>query len=326
MNTLIEMPARNAASTRASEDRLRLFTLGDLLFWFYLYPGRWLAQNLPVALFYALGKLGDPLMQFQARSRSRRGARWMTACGCASPERAVKLVRKSVSLQLSRYLDELVALRRAGSGTPATIPCTGLTCTGIEGWEHFERARAEGKGVILLTAHFGNRAGVAYLNAQGHAVLSIHNRSLPSPAGGRLGWNLQARFVELRHQANPEVVYIQDPQCTLKILRKLRNGGAVKILMDGVAKTKGIDCEFLGSPWRAPAGILEMARVSGSAVVPMATLGSARGFRLWFGPELALEPGETREKFAAANLPRFLGAVEQLILAHPEQWSLWTQF
>lgn len=114
MNTLIQTPARNAASTRASEDQLRPFTIGDLLFWLYLNPGRWLAQILPIPVFYALGNLAEPLMQFQSRNRKRRGARWMTACGCASPDQAAKLIRKCISLQFSRYLDELVALRRSG--------------------------------------------------------------------------------------------------------------------------------------------------------------------------------------------------------------------
>ena len=294
-----------------------LFTFGDLFFWLYLYPLPKIAGILPARALDWIAGLGDPLMQFQARHKKARARRWMVACGCASRSGAGKIARQSVSRQLSGYLNDLMLLspRRAKA----------LECTGIDGAEHYERARAQQKGVILISGHFAcGRAAASYLTRRGDAILAVHNQLSPNRNGGRLGRALMPRFTELRRRAYPNVVYIQDPQCSLKILKTLRCGGSVKIQIDGAAGTKYIECTFLGAPWRMPVGIFDLIRISGCAVVPMMATGNGRSFRILFEEPLSIQHGGSREEFIAANWPILLGAIEKQILDHPEEWTLWT--
>lgn len=201
-----------------------------------------------------------------------------------------------------------------------------LHCAGIQGAGHLERALAAGNGVILLTGHFyANRIAERYLAAIGYPMLSVHNQRPSNRAAGRLGRSiLQPRYLELRRRAHPDVVYIQDPECSLKMLRRLRSGGLVNIQLDGVAGHRAVEGAFLGRSWRFPAGIFDLVRVSGCAVVPMLCLGGSAGFSIRFNPMLDIAKADSRDEFLAANLPAFVRTLEKQVADHPEEWRLWT--
>lgn len=299
---------------------LPLVTFNDLLWLLYLYPIRWLARLSPRSVLYSIGKLADPIVQFHARSRTRRATHWIAqACG-VSIDRAQAIARGSVSNNLLRILDELMLLRPS--------PEAMLRCKGVEGIEHLDRAIAGGRGVLLVVGHFyANRIAVRYLTTRGYAILAVHNLRPSNASEGWLGRRfLQPRFIALQKLAIPDHVYIQDPDCSLKIMRRLRVGRVAVLQMDGRAGTHPIEYPFLGVRPRFPSGILELARLSGCAVVPMLCLGRSAGFRIRFDPMLEMEHAPSREAFAAANLPRFLAVVERQIIENPEEWRLWNQF
>lgn len=313
MDRAISIRGRKAALVPA-EEPVPLFTLADLLFWIYLYPIRKIALFMPPGLLHGIARAAEPVMQFQARQVRSKASEWMVASGCASPGEAAKLAREFLSSRFSQYIGELALLR----GGP-------LPCDGIEGKEHYERAVAEKKGVILLTGHFArNRLAAAYLTRNGQTVVSVHNQNPPNHRGGRLGRRLMRRFAEIREQAYPHVLYIQDPQSSLKILQTLRSGGTVKIQPDGVPGNKFVESQFLGISRRVPVGIFDLIRISGCAVVPMMTRRCGRSFRIQFSERLSITAAATREDFISANLPVLLGTIEKQVREHPEQWLLWT--
>ncbi|MGD0137029.1 MAG: hypothetical protein ABSE57_33715, partial [Bryobacteraceae bacterium] len=135
---------------------LPLFTLHDLLWLFYLYPLRLLAAILPRWCLYAIGKLSDPIIQFQARHRKASAALWIARVCDTTPALAERIARRSLSNKAVRYLDQLVLLRPSAAKM--------LRCTSIDGIQHLESALALGRGVILLAGHFcANRVAVRYL-------------------------------------------------------------------------------------------------------------------------------------------------------------------
>ncbi len=316
----MQIPETAAAARPASNTTTPLVTLNDLLWLLYLYPLRLLAIFLPRWLLYALGRLSDPIVHLHARHRKKRAVPWIAqACG-VSPSEARRIARQSLSNGIYRTLDELLLLRPSSARM--------LRCTGIDGLEHLEEAIARGKGVILLVGHFcANRVAVRHLAAQGHSPLSVHNQSPANRAGGRFGKRfLQPRVVELQERANPDQVYIQDPDCVLKIMRRLRAGGLAVVQVDGRGGKKMIEYPFLGVPWRVPSGIYEIARVTDCAVVPMLALGRSSGFRIRFDPMLPVDRAVSRETFVSANLPAFLSVVEKQIIENPQEWRLWNHF
>jgi lauroyl/myristoyl acyltransferase len=312
------LPARVASCT--PWQTLPLVTLNDLLWLLYLYPMRWLAAVAPRSVLYAIGRLADPLVQFHARKRKAKGIPWIAQACRTTPDRAIKIASRSLSSNLFRTLDDLLLLRRK--------PETTLRCERLDGIQHLETALARGKGVILLVGHFcANRIAVRYLAKQGYPVLSVHNRRPANVAEGRLGRRfLQPRSIELQKLAYHDQVYVQDPDCSLKIMRRLRAGGLAVLQIDGRAGTNPIEQPFLGASWRVPSGIFEIVRLSDCAVVPMLCLGRSDSFRIRFDPMLDIAPASSRDAFASVNLLRFLTIVERQITGNPEEWRLWNHF
>lgn len=297
-----------------------LLTLNDLLWLVYLYPIRLLAIFLPRSLLYALGRLSNPMVQFLSRRPKARAVSWIAKACHTTPEHARRISSESLSNTMFRTLDALLMLRPSGS--------TNLCCTGIHGLQHLVEAIARGKGVILLSGHFcANRVALRYLAANGYPALSVHNKNPANLAGGRFGNRfLQSLAVQLQERANQEQVYVQDPDCSLRIMRRLRGGGLVFLQVDLRDGNQAMEGPFLGIDWRCRPGIFEIVRLSGCAVVPTLCLGRGSGFRVHFDPILEIESAPSRETFLSANLPNFFNVVEKLIVENPEEWRLWNSF
>jgi lauroyl/myristoyl acyltransferase len=321
MRTPEAAPAAFAASHKNSKPlaTLPLVTLNDLFWLLYVYPIRLLATVLPRWSLYALGKLSDPIIQFDARRRKARAARWIAQACRTTPTHARRIASQSISNGTFRALDGLLLLRPSWEKM--------LCCTAIDGIQHLERAIARGKGVVLLTGHFcANRIALRYLAGQGHAALSVHNQGVRNKSAGRLGkLFVQPRVAPLQERANPDQVFVQDPDCSLRIMRRLRAGGLVALQIDARGG-RAIDQVFLGVPWRIRPGIFELIRLSDCAVVPMLCVGRSGGFRIRFDPMLEIDGASSREAFMSANLSRFLAVVEKQITENPEEWRLWNNW
>jgi Kdo2-lipid IVA lauroyltransferase/acyltransferase len=310
-------PAFNLHSTPLVP--LPLVTLNDLLWLLYLYPIRILARVLPRWCLYAVAKLSDPIIQFDARRSKARAAPWIAQACRTTPAHARRIASRSLTNTMLRTLDGLLLLRPSWEKM--------LHCTHLDGIQHLESAIARGKGVILLSGHFcATRIALRYLASQGHPALSVHNRQPPNKAEGRFGKRfLYPRSNQLQKRATPDQIAFQDPDSSLRIMRRLRAGGLVALQIDGRGGTP-IEQAFLGVPWRVRCGIFEIVRLSDCAVVPMLCLGRSSGFRIRFDPMLEIDGASSREAFLAANLPRFLAVLERNITENPEEWRLWNNW
>lgn len=196
---------------------------------------------------------------------------------------------------------------------------------GLSGIEHLDRARSTGKGVLVLTGHFyALRVARRHLATLGYPMLTVRSRQAPDSRAGRLGRRLlHSQLAELRCQTNQDAVYVQDPDCTLKILKRLRSGGMVNILLDSWQGARTVEGSLFGAPYRFSAGLFDIIRLSGCAVIPMLSSGRSTGFHIAFSPMLVLVEAPTRDEFASANLRRLEHVLENQIAAHPEEWTLW---
>ncbi len=311
--------ASRAAPPVSNTNSTPLVTLNDLLWLLYLYPLRLLARVLPRWCLYAIGRLSDPIIQFEARRSKARAVPWIAQACRTTPAHASRIASQSVSNVMVRTLDGALLLRPSWDSL--------LRCTGIDGAQHLEDAMARGKGVILLAGHFcANQVALRYLAAQDHAALCVHNQRRRNEAEGRLGMRfLRSRSAQMQKRVNPDQVYLQDPDCSLRIMRRLRAGGLVALQIDGRGGSE-IGQVFLGVPWRVRCGIFEIVRLSECAVVPMLCLGRSSGFRIRFDPMLEIDRDASRETFVSTNLPRFLAVVERQITENPEEWRLWNHW
>ncbi len=297
-----------------------LLTLNDLLWCLYLYPLRLMAALMPRVLLYGIGRLAEPIIQLYWRERKRDLVRRILSSRCPglTPDRARRIARRYASRALFRGLDDLILCRRSSLRR--------LHCTAIEGLDHLERARSAGKGVVILSAHFSaNRIGRRYLAEIGYPMLTLR-RSVLYHHAGRLGRRfLQAPYKKFQHQLIPDEVAPEDPECSLKVLQRLRSGGLAHFHYDVRRDSNFVRGEFLGLPRQLPVGVFHIIRLSGCPVVPMLCLGNSAGFRIVFSPALNIVSAATPDEFIALNQPTFVANIERQIAEHPEEWVLWNR-
>lgn len=291
-------------------------TLEDLFGFLYYYPLRLACAWVPRR---ALLALVLPFYKWRFRAQKTRAVeRMMTFTGAGiQAESARRIARQAAGRIAACRLDDLLLASPSAKGR--------IRCAGIDGLENLEHARAAGKGVLLLTVHsYAVRCARWHLAERGYPMLTARLRLGPDMMSSRLGrMFLYPRFMELMQRVFPESVFVQSPDCVLQLVRRLRSGGMVNVLLDGRNFRKGIEGTFLGVPWTFPAGLLDLIRVSGCAVVPMHSRGDGAGFHIRFEDALDIIPAAGADDFAAANLPKLKNAMERFIQRHPEEWTTW---
>ncbi len=107
------------------------------------------------------------------------------------------------------------------------------------------------------------------------------------------------------------------------IIKRLREGGSVGILMDqSVLSDEGYVIDFLGrGAWTTKMPAL-IARKTGAAVLPVFIHRTERGHSLKIYPEVELSNMDDKEKAALEDTKKFSGFIEGYIKEHPFEW-LW---
>ena len=156
--------------------------------------------------------------------------------------------------------------------------------TRVTGWDHFDRCRQDGAGLILLPVHGQfSRLYHQYLHHRGYDGLSL---GLPNHKHEQMGF---------RTTVNKQFVHARQMHAAKDLLTR---GGIVFNLPDAFQNLDNCrSVEFFGRRRRLAAGFAELALMTGARVVPIAYRFSPRGFFvLECGSPLAI-PGaqSTRE-------------------------------
>jgi lauroyl/myristoyl acyltransferase len=321
----IERVSRIPPEEGAARRRRPLVSVKDLLWFLYLYPLRALATRLGRKNLYRLGSVAEPLFRALTGERARRANKRIMQSleGEYSSSETADITRRFVSNAIWRALDDLLLTSAEAEGSSYIEE----SCIEVGGLEHLERALAAGKGVFVFSGHFyGNRLAKRYLARKGYPMMSVRHNSPPDNWMGVFGARfLQRRYLEFLHGVIRDEVFIQDPDCSFKIFKRLRAGGIVNVHIDAVFAEQKIVLPFLNGERPFATGGLEIARLSGCAMVPMLCLGNLSRARILFGDPLKLEEARTRTEYAERNIGKPAGILEEQIKAHPDEWEGWVR-
>ncbi|MGH7458827.1 MAG: lysophospholipid acyltransferase family protein [Longimicrobiaceae bacterium] len=164
-----------------------------------------------------------------------------------------------------------------------------LARTEVVGWEQLERGLAEGRGVIVVSGHYGNwemgAAGIAARGIPFQAVVRRQNDPL-----------FDDRLDALRERMG--VGTISSGEAVRRVPRILRENGVVGVVADQDAGRAGVRIDFLNRPASAHRGAAVFALRSGAAVIDLVAArlpGSPARYRLVFNRVPVRPGGDTEE-------------------------------
>ena len=268
-------------------------------------------RALPTGVAYGFGRLLGTLIAVSGLGRKALVRSNMTRVfgseggNDKTPEEIDALVRsfyKSFGMNI-------IDFARLGKASKAYIKET----VEFEGLENLKRAKAEGRGVVLLTAHFGSWETLnAALAIEGYAM-GVIARPIDNPYIDRYIERMRSRF-------GNEV--IEKKNSVRSMLTILKSGGILGILLDQRASYKeSVEVDFFGILARTNKGLASIIAKTDSIIVPIYIHRVANErHRVVCMAEVEMQASSDRDADVAENTRRFNSAIEGFISAHPEEW------
>ncbi|WP_449423083.1 LpxL/LpxP family Kdo(2)-lipid IV(A) lauroyl/palmitoleoyl acyltransferase [Rhodanobacter lindaniclasticus] len=264
----------------------------------------WLIAHLPQALLPWLGRRLGALVARIPSARRRIAAANIALCfpelDAAQRAALVDANLRDIGMMMVEF-----ALGWLGSDRRmAALPTT------IEGLEHLEAARANGKGVLLVGGHFSHLELCARLVSQRIRIAGMYRR-MDSTVFEWVVLRARLRYAAAMFDKD-------DIRGTVKYLRA---GGTLWYAPDQDMRSKDtVFVPFFGVPAATITATHHLARLSGAVVIPFfhRRLHDGSGYVLRLGAPLEDFPGPD----VTADTARINACIEQMVREAPEQY-LW---
>lgn len=273
-------------------------------FWGLLLIG-WLPAHLPPAAGLAIGRrIGDLLWWLLPGRRRRALDNIRLSIGREMTTREIERLGRGSFQHVGMNLIE--ACRYFLRPTEVM-----LSQVHVEGVEHLRSAAARGRGVLVLTAHYGNWELLAAAHGLTGLPLSIVIRPLDHPVLDELA----ARF---RRRSGAELIVKR--QAVREVLQALRRGRMVGILLDqNATRAEGVFVPFFGVAASTSKGLAVLALRTDAPVVPVFLRRTADGRHCMDVSPPLMPPSDGDVLAYTATFNR---VIEEAIRRAPEQW-LW---
>lgn len=174
------------------------------------------------------------------------------------------------------------------------------------GFAALEKARAEGRPVILVSGHFGNfEAGRAALVTRGYEIGGLY-RPMQNP------WFNEHYRLTMENMGGP--VFPQGRRGTAGFVRHLRQGGMLVLLIDQ-HNYRGAHLTFMGLPAQTALSATDLALKYGAEVIPFYGIRQPDGLSFAVEMEAPIAPSDTETMTQALN-----DSLEAHVRQHPGQW------
>lgn len=262
----------------------------------------WLIAKLPVALNQAVGRGIGQLFHWFARSRRRYAEINIGLCfpelDAKAQAKMVRGVMRSCGLSVT---ETAMALWGQDNKMRGRYTVTGM--------EHFERAQAEGKGILLCGSHLTTIDISGRMMAY-HVVADVLYRPNPDPL-------MDYAIMKARSRVNDNAIHRKD---TRQLIRNLRKGHIVWYAADqDYSHNQNVFVPFFGVQAATIVATSRIAKLSGCAVIPFFCFREPHGrYRIEIQPALDNFPTDDDE----ADATRINQILEAAIRQAPDQY-LW---
>ena len=262
---------------------------------------------LPLSWARALGRaLGSAAFQL-ARGERRKA---LTSLQVAFPEmkdpERLELARRCFRSLGTAAMEMTVAPRLRPDELARLVDFSGeaLACV--------EQAHRRGKGVVCVSAHLGNWELHAWTFA----------RLFPLSAVGKE--NVDPRITSLidrfRARGGVRNIWRGQPGAAVSILKALRRGELLAMLIDQDTNVQNVFVPFFGQPAATPRAAADLVLRTGASGVVTLVYRQADGTYRVIAEEVEVPHTGDPERDAVELTARFTERIEAAIRAHPEQW------
>lgn len=180
------------------------------------------------------------------------------------------------------------------------------------GLENYEKADAKGKGVVFIACHMG---------AFDLQVTSMAMRGFRPNIVGTPLKDKRLNDLLWKHRNAHGAIAIERGKETFRMIKVLKSGGSVALLIDQDTKVKNVFVNFFGMPAATPVGGTVLAMKTGAAVVPTYIyMGKDNIHQMYILPEIPMKITGDEEKDLVYNTQLMTNFIEEQIRNHPEQW------
>ncbi len=179
-------------------------------------------------------------------------------------------------------------------------------------FDRLTNAVKEGRGVIILASHAGSwEWSAGFIAIEGIPVSGVATKMYDP--------RLEKMLNESREYMGIKV--ISRGNNTRDIIRALKKGGAVGVLIDQDTKVKGDFVDFFGHPAHTATGPALLSLKYNAPIIPVLTCrGKNHRHHIWFGDPVTAEPTGNLDRDILALTQKCSAVIEDFIREHPEQW------
>jgi KDO2-lipid IV(A) lauroyltransferase len=187
------------------------------------------------------------------------------------------------------------------------------------GWDLLDRIQDEGKGGIILTAHFGAFDFVGQMLY----IRGYHPYTMTAPTVGEFVY-AAVSWLRLSKGATIEDI---SPAAIRRMLRVLLRGGFAGFVADRDFTDMGAPVELFGEQTTLPTGPVKVARLTGAPIIPVFVVrddvrGRTEQYAFHIADPFYVERTSDEDADIDAGMRKMASALEQYISMHPEQWVM----
>jgi KDO2-lipid IV(A) lauroyltransferase len=184
------------------------------------------------------------------------------------------------------------------------------------GLEHLTKAFEQGKGVIAVSAHFGNFPLMLLRFAQEHKTNAIIRPARDA--------DLESYFLKKRSELGLNTIYaLPRKECVATSIRVLRNNEMLFIPLDqNFGSGGGVFVEFFGQQAATATGPVVFALRTGAPILPMFIVREQGDrHRIIIEPPLELEKFEDDQQTLRVNITKITDLIEKYVRRYPHEWG-----
>ena len=217
-----------------------------------------------------------------------------------------KIVRKSFRVYYTRQVETFFL----GAINKQTIN----NILDVEGLEHVDDALKDGKGVILLLAHFGSfLLPLPFFGFNNYKINQITGNQIPSSKIADRMWVWRKK-----EASKLPVTYISADGFLRPVFKALKNNEIVVIAFDGRDGSKWVEVDFFDKKALFSPGPFDIARRTGSAIIPtFVKQKNKKVHQMKLEPRFELSKDADKKKAVKIDTINFANLFQEYVLCCP---------